>query len=425
MITPEGKTVSYAYDSNRRLTAIIADAGKFSISYDADSRRKKLTYPNKATAVYTYDNNGNLTIIRHNGPTGAVLTEVDYTYDSINNRLTRSDAKNTATYSYDPLSRLKHSTLSSKHHPKKSLPGGESYVYDSVGNRLQGPELNDTMSYDDANELLNLNSMTYSYDPQGNRIQERGRHGGTTYSYDDENRLVKVEIQRGDDVKEVIFAYDPFGRRIMKTVQKKDFDKKKKKYILNFLTTIQYVYDGQNIILEYVKHGKENAIITNYIHGPRGDEPLAMDVVYPHHHCNFQHKNIYYYHADGLGSIVGLTNARGHMAQDYKYDSFGNIKHQYDDIRQPYTYAAREFDFDTGLYLYRARYYDPRVGRFISRDPIGFEGGDVNRYVYVFNNPLNYSDPTGFKGQLCKRQVFIDYTESAEIGGEMWGPNTN
>lgn len=60
-----------------------------------------------------------------------------------------------------------------------------------------------------------------------------------------------------------------------------------------------------------------------------------------------------------------------------------------------YTYTAREYDTETGLYYYRARYYDQRAGRFITRDPIGFAGGDVNLYVYVKNNPVNWTDPRG------------------------------
>jgi RHS repeat-associated protein len=115
-----------------------------------------------------------------------------------------------------------------------------------------------------------------------------------------------------------------------------------------------------------------------------------------------------YYHADGLGSITTLTNHMGHKVQQYAYDSFGNIKftpfpHW---IKQPFTYTGREFDYETGLYYYRARYYDPQAGRFITKDPIGFEGGDYNLYVYVQNNPLRYLDSFG----LWNRDVHYDAT---------------
>jgi RHS repeat-associated protein len=64
-------------------------------------------------------------------------------------------------------------------------------------------------------------------------------------------------------------------------------------------------------------------------------------------------------------------------------------------MKQPYTYTGREYDEETGLYCYRARYYSPDLQRFISEDPIGFEGGDVNLYAYVHSNPVNRIDPLG------------------------------
>jgi RHS repeat-associated protein len=89
----------------------------------------------------------------------------------------------------------------------------------------------------------------------------------------------------------------------------------------------------------------------------------------------------------------------GNAIQRYNYDndSFGNIQYTFPIwFIQPYTYTAREYDNETGLYFYRARYYDPRAGRFITRDPIGFKGG-INFYTYAWNNPVNWTDPLGLK----------------------------
>lgn len=97
----------------------------------------------------------------------------------------------------------------------------------------------------------------------------------------------------------------------------------------------------------------------------------------------------------------------GNAIQRYEYDSFGNIKHTPHPrwITQSYTYTGREMDYETGLYYYRARYYDPKVGRFITKDPIGFGGSDVNLYVYVGNNPINLVDPTGQNVYSCVRPL--------------------
>jgi RHS repeat-associated protein len=95
-----------------------------------------------------------------------------------------------------------------------------------------------------------------------------------------------------------------------------------------------------------------------------------------------------------LGSITALTNAAGEKVQTYSYDSFGNMTSGTPTVTQPFTFTAREFDTETGMYFYRARYYDSKVGRFVTKDPIGFKGG-INVYAYVGNNAVNRIDPMG------------------------------
>jgi RHS repeat-associated protein len=133
-----------------------------------------------------------------------------------------------------------------------------------------------------------------------------------------------------------------------------------------------------------MEYDQNSNITAKYTHGPNIDEPLAVQ----------QGTAIYYYHADGLGSITGLSNTSGTIVQTYSYDSFGNMTST-GSISQPFTYTGREYDQETGMYFYRARYYDPKVGRFVTKDPISFNGGDVNLYAYVKNDPINLTDPEG------------------------------
>ncbi|MHB8173923.1 MAG: RHS repeat domain-containing protein, partial [Nitrospirota bacterium] len=162
------------------------------------------------------------------------------------------------------------------------------------------------------------------------------------------------------------YEYDALGRRIEKNVNG---------------VIKRYLYDGYNILAEYDDAGNMKA---RYTHNLAIDDPLAMQ----------RGGSVYYYHKDALGSITALTDVNGQVAQTYEYDSFGNITNQTGNIENPFTYTGREYDAETGLYYYRARYYDARAGRFINEDPIGFWGG-INLYGYVVNRPLNYIDPFG------------------------------
>ncbi len=119
----------------------------------------------------------------------------------------------------------------------------------------------------------------------------------------------------------------------------------------------------------------------------------------------------FFYHADGLGSITEITNSSGAVAQRYSYSSFGKIESQLDPtFIQPYTFTAREFDGEIGVYLYRARFYEAIMGRFLQEDPVlssrnpqmiyslpSFVNDPrlLHAYVYVANDPVNKIDPLG------------------------------
>jgi RHS repeat-associated protein len=123
------------------------------------------------------------------------------------------------------------------------------------------------------------------------------------------------------------------------------------------------------------------------------DEPLTME----------RDGNTYYYHRDGLGSITEITDESGVIVERYEYDVYGavtifdgnGITLTASAIGNPYLFTARRYDSESGNYYYRARYYSPSLGRFLSQDPLGFEAGDYNLYRYAFNSPTNLTDPTG------------------------------
>ena len=262
--------------------------------------------------------------------------------------------------------------------PPQSTIDSFLFTVEGMGNRTSITDLLGlhNYGYDNIYQLLQAIHPTipteqFSYDPAGNRTTADGVTIGNpvskTYTYDWENRL--TEIDYFGMVAQ--YKYDPFGRRIEKSVN-------------GDITT--FVYDGPSIIADYDGNGNlRNA----YLHNLGIDDPLALQ----------QGGQIYYYHKDGLGSITEITDLSGNTIGTYGYNSFGEIVSQTGNLIQPFTFTAREFDPENGLYYYRARYYDPRTGIFVSEDPIGLLA-DVNLYRYVQNNPISYKDALGLQGQV-------------------------
>jgi RHS repeat-associated protein len=145
-----------------------------------------------------------------------------------------------------------------------------------------------------------------------------------------------------------------------------------------------FAYDGDNIIEEVNASG---SVVARYMQGQNIDEPLAMS----------RSSATSYYEADGLGSITSLTNSVSALAQTYTYDAFGKSTASSGSLTNPFQYTAREFDSETNIYYYRARYYDTSAGRFLSEDPLRYEQG-MNFYTYVHGNPTTFADPTGLFG---------------------------
>lgn len=221
-------------------------------------------------------------------------------------------------------------------------------------------------SYNPNNQLTQSiadGSITaYAYDKNGNLIQKSEAADITDYAYDYENRLSGINLPNGTNIA---YRYDALGRRISKDTNGQ---------ITN------YLYDTEDILSEQFP----SETIT-HTHGPGIDNPISMSKA----------SGQYYYHNDGLGSIVQLTNPSGSIIQSYQYDAYGNIIQKQGNLPNQFTYTGRELDSESGLYYYRNRYYDPKIGRFTSQDPLGMVDGP-NLYTYVNNNPINFIDPWGF-----------------------------
>jgi RHS repeat-associated protein len=169
----------------------------------------------------------------------------------------------------------------------------------------------------------------------------------------------------------VSYTYDAAGRRIQKKV--------------DGVVEVKYVYDGDHVIAEY---DGSDTLLRKYVYGPSIDEPICMI------NATEGYQDTYYYHFDALGSVVALTNSAANAVQFYDYSVWGQVSASDPNHPNRFMFTGREFDKDTGLYYYRARYYNPEIGRFLQTDPIGY-GCGMNLYAYCGNNSLCYSDPSG------------------------------
>ena len=355
-------TTLYEYDLARRLIKLTTPAS-FDIlkAYDPAGRLDTIAFPNGVISDYGYDTQGRLNTLTHTLGANPSFTDFGYTYNSVGNILSIIDnlnAAQTRTSTYDALQRLQTGGTT-------GTP--ETYDYDLAGNRTTS-FLSTAHIHDDANRLTEDDQFTYAYDANGNLETKTSKAvptDVTTYNWDAQDQLIQIDFP---DSTASGYKYDGLGRRIEKNMNG---------------TITRYVYDGTDILLEY---DGTNTFLSRYSHGDQIDQPLAVQRA---------GVGFFYYQSDHQGSITHLTDSSGLVANSYQYDSYGRTLTLSETILQPFTYTGRELDQESGLYYYRARYYDANTGRFLSEDPIGFVGGDANLYRYVFNNPANLTDPDG------------------------------
>jgi RHS repeat-associated protein len=353
---PEGTIEAYAYDSRGALSSVATVQGAFGVAADALGRRTQLSRPNGVNTNYKYDSLSRLLSVLHQGA-GQALDGVSFTLDAVGNPIAKTNAVtgSTTSYVYDQLNQITQAIT--------DLQQTEQYTYDADGNRLSSESVSQ-YTYNRSNELTaSSDGTSYTYDANGNMLTKTDASGTTTFGWDFDDQLVSVTRADGSAVS---FTYDPFGRRIAKSSP---------------AGTVIYAYAGRDLIETTDASGLP---IAEYVQGEGIDEPLAL----------LSGGTELFYQADDLGSVTSLSNPSQVLASTYSYDSFGNILSSVANDANPFGYAGREFDLETGLYYYRNRYYDAGIGRFLNEDPTGL-GADLNAYRYVGNSPTNYIDPLG------------------------------
>lgn len=275
-----------------------------------------------------------------------------------------------SSYTYDSVGRV----LSIVHSRGMAVLNSQTYTYDAVGNRASYSTNNAQplitqpfeAKYDNENRLLTRGSITYTYDENGNRVSESGPGGATTYIWDSRNRLQAMTLPGG---QRVTFRYDFAGNMIEKQTAGAGVSSAER-YVLDNLTNVGFQSDSA---------GQQMSILT----GRSIDSHFA--VIRSGGRVDFGLE-------DSINSAVATANEVGLQNVQFFYEPYGETTRSGGDF--PFQFTGR-VPVQGGIYYYRARFYDPANGRFISEDPIGFSGGDINLYSYVANNPINYVDPSG------------------------------
>jgi RHS repeat-associated protein len=320
-----------------------------------------MTVAGQTAVNYSYDNANRLM-----GMTQGTSTSVSLAFDNANRRSSLTLPNGiVVTYNYDNASELTGLTYTLG----SNTLGNLTYSYDLVGRRTGvGGSLAQTglplgissASYNANNQLTQWGTANLFHDANGNMTSD----GTNSYTWNARNQLASMNFNN------VSFQYDGYGRRTGKTISG---------------YTTNYLYDGANIVQEL----SGTTPTANLLSG-------GIDEVFTRTDANGTANFL----RDALGSTVALTDNGGTSLATYAYESFGNTSVTSGSSANPYQYTGREND-GTGLFFYRARYYNPSLQRFISEDPIGFGGGQANLYAYVGNSPLNLIDPTGLDATSC------------------------
>ncbi|MCX6580463.1 MAG: hypothetical protein NT166_09790 [Candidatus Aminicenantes bacterium] len=401
---PNQRIVEKDFDILDRISKIrqgqesIADFSYIGRSYRMLSQQ----FGNGNTINYLYDQGRRLTTKETKNKNSDLINKYVYGYNKVGMKMFEQrghNGNNGDAFNYDEVYRLTGVKFNS---PEPQNPGTTLFErkkaldLDDLSNILRIEENQDNQTktitttipegsnYAKLNQYERFDQWGLSYDLNGNTTQRGTQH----ITYDYRNQVVSVT----DLDKTINWNYDSLGRRIKQIITSG-----------SQTDTTNYYYSGNQVIEE--RDGNDN-VLRQFVYGNGVDEIIRMDKY------TGTTSAPYYFHTDAIGSTTAVTDADGNVVESVDYDIYGMPTFKSPDgtvlskssIGNNILFQGREYDNETNLYYYRARYYDPIMGRFLQTDPIGYQDS-MNLYQAFNMNGVNFVDPMG---KLYLRLNLID-----------------
>lgn len=367
-VNGESVTTTSAYNSLNQLIKVVApDSTETTYSYDNAGNQKTVTVANGLITTYHYDTLNRLDDMAITDATDTVVESYDYVLTDSGRRAQVIEGNGRIVdYNYDDLYRLTSETVT-------DLVNGDhtaTYNYDNVGNRINSivNGVSTTYSYDDNDRLLTAGATTYGYDDQGNQLTVTEGSNLTEQNYNALNKLISSQV---NSEPEISFSYDANGIRVSRTH--------------NGITT-QYLVDHNRDYAQVLAETENGSLSNSYVYG---------------HDLISQERagNNSFYLTDGLGSTRLLADDATQITDRYDYAAFGELLQQTGSTENSYRYTGEQYDAGLDNYYLRARYYNQNVGRFTQQDSwlgVMQDPTTLHKYLYAGNDPISYVDPTGY-----------------------------
>lgn len=372
------KVAEFVYQGRRRSGSRLGNRTSTELRYDGAGRLIDIDYVDSATASMIriqqlYDAAGN--VRKRNRFAASGMFGERLSYDSVYRLTFAGEDRDPVLFDSTLLAPSKllpphpipnrQGDIDALLGPIAQVPGEFTWSYDPNGNRIRERSAHGDSLYtvNDVNEYLAIDGQPRTSDKNGNLLSDTVR----VYRYDSLNRLVRV-IDARTGIDTARFFHDALGRRVLEVMDG---------------NATHFAFDGANAIEEY----QGGTPLAQFVFDDGADKPIQIAAEGTEH----------WYHRDAVRSIVCLSDRTGLKAADYVYDAFG-VSTSVNIIYNPVCFAGRRLDAALGKYDFRAREYDPAIGRFLQRDAKDSSNGN-SLYVYAGNNPLVFIDPFGLERQ--------------------------